>query len=614
MRLDGTKFSCLAVCTGLAACCAVIYGQTLSHGFLSYDDGLYVFENARVKAGLNWGNILWAFTTQSANYVHPLTWMSHMLDCDLYGLRPWGPHLTNLLFHTADTVLLFLVLARMTRRLWPSALVAALFAVHPLHVESVAWIAERKGLLSTLFWVAALGAYAWYGRRPNPARYLAVAFLFLLGLMSKPMVVTLPFVLLLLDWWPLDRIDRADSSGVLVRRTTLLAVEKLPLFLLSAFFCATTFVMQAHGRNLSFGEKIPFVGRCANAVVVYVVYLLKTVWPSGLAVYYPHPLERPLWQVAGAALVLAAITLLCIYHVRRRPYLAVGWFWYLGTLLPVIQLVQIGTFSHADRYTYIPLIGIFVMVAWSLDELRSAGRRHSQAVTAAAALAVAVLGLVAYRQTGFWKDDLALFGHDLAVTGDNSVAHDNIGAALVDQGKPKEAVEQYRLALKGNPDDAEALYNMGVVMELLNRPLEAESWYWQTLRSKPGHAKAHNNLAGILLQSRKFDEALAHYQEAVELAPDFLDARNNLGNLLATQGRLDEAVQQYARALELDPAQTSVRLNLARILVHQGRRDEALQHLKYVLRREPGNKNVQKMITQMDTVQTDSSAAAVPAQ
>ena len=251
MKLDRAKLSCFAVCAGLAACCAAIYGQTLSHGFLSYDDGLYVFENARVKAGLNWGSILWAFTTQSANYVHPLTWMSHMLDCDLYGLHPWGHHLSNLLFHTADSILLFLVFARMTRRLWPSALVAALFAVHPLHVETVAWIAERKGLLSTLFWVATLGAYAWYARRPGPARYLAVALLFLLGLMAKPMLVTLPFALLLLDWWPLDRIDRADPPGVLVRRTALLAVEKLPLFILSAFFCATTFVMQASGKNLN---------------------------------------------------------------------------------------------------------------------------------------------------------------------------------------------------------------------------------------------------------------------------------------------------------------------------------------------------------------------------
>ncbi len=598
MRLGIANLRCVAICAGLAACCATIYGQTLSHGFSSYDDGLYVFENAHVQAGLHWNGVRWAFTTPMANYMHPLTWMSHMLDCQLFGLQPWGHHLTNLVIHALNAVLLFLVLTRMTGRRWPSALVAVLFAVHPLNVESVAWIAERKGVLVMMFWTAALGGYAWYGRRPNPARYLAVAVLFLLGLLSKPMAVTLPFVLLLLDYWPLDRIDRSTPPRVMARATLRLAAEKIPLFLLTALFCVTTFVMQSRGNNLAFGEKISFTARCANALVVYVIYLLKTLCPWGLAVYYPHPLARPAWQVAGAAAILAAITLLCLRQARRRPYLIIGWFWYLGTLVPVIELVQIGSFSHADRYAYIPLVGIFVMVAWGLDELGSRGPARAGVVTAAAALAVAALGLIAFRQTAYWKDDLTLFSHDLAVAGDNAVAHDNIGAALVDRGKPKEAADQFNMALKANPQDAEALYNLGVILESLNRPAEAESRYRQALQRKPAHPKAHNNLGSLLVQSRSFDEAMAHFRAAVEMAPDLVDAHNNMGNLLAVQGKLNEAIREYGRALELDPGQISVRLNLANPLIRLGRPDEALHHLEKVLQLEPGNKIAEQMTTQ----------------
>jgi Tfp pilus assembly protein PilF len=603
----------MLVCAGLAACCAVIYGQTLRHGFLSYDDGLYVFENLHVQAGLTWNSVCWAFTTSMANYVHPLTWMSHMLDCELYGLLPWGHHLTSLVIHAINAMLLFLVLVRMTGRHWPSAFAAALFAVHPLHVETVAWIAERKGLLSMLFWTAAMGGYAWHARRPNPVRYLSVAVLFLLGLLSKPSTVTLPFVLLLLDFWPLERMDRMASIRAMARRTVWLAVEKIPLFVLTALICTTTFVMQWRGNNLVFGERIPFTARCANALVVYVVYLVKTVCPWDLAVYYPHPLVRPAGHVAGAVVMLAAVTLLCLCQFRRRPYLIVGWLWYLGTLVPVIQLVQIGTFSHADRYTYIPLIGIFVMVAWSLDEVRSVSRTRSVAVTAAAVIAVAALGAMAFRQTAYWKDDPTLFGHDLAVAGENPVAHDDIGTALMDLKKPVEAAEQFKLALKADPHNAEALYNLGVVMEALNRPAEAESWYRQTLQWKPSYPKAHNNLGGLLVQSRRFDEAMGHFRAAIASDPDLVDAHNNLGSLLALQGKLDEAMQEYGKALELDPGQISVRLNLASILAHLGRPEEALQQLGKVLQREPGNKLAQQMAAQVEAARANRTGTGAKA-
>lgn len=599
----------LLVCAGLAACCAAIYGQTLRHGFLSYDDGLYVFENPHVQAGLVWKNVHWAFITPLANYVHPVTWMSHMLDCELFGLQPWGHHLTNLVLHTLNAILIFMVFARITCKIWPSALVAALFAVHPLHVETVAWIAERKGLLGMLFWTAAAGAYVWHRRRPGAVRYLIVAVLFLLGLMSKPVVVTLPFVLLLLDFWPLERTDRTVPVRAMTRRTVRLAMEKTPLLLLTALFCATTLFMQWQGNNLAFGQRIPFGARCTNALVVYVIYLVKIVCPWDLAVYYPHPLTRPAWQAAGAAVILAVVTLLCLCQSRRRPHLIVGWLWYLGTLVPVIQLVQIGTFSHADRYTYIPLIGVFVMAAWSLDEVRGISRAHSRIVTVAAVTAVAALGITAFRQTAHWKDDLTVFGHDLAVAGENSVARDNMGAALVDRGKPAEAAEQFKLALMTDPDDAEALYNLGVVMEALNRPIEAESWYRQALQWKPAHPKAHNNLGGLLVQSRRFDEAVSHFRAATALDPGLVDAHNNLGNLLAAQGKLDEAMQEYGRALEADPGQISVRLNLAKILAHLGQREKALQELKTALQLEPGNEVAQQMVAQLETAGADGAGA-----
>jgi len=589
----------------LAAVCAAIFGQTLWHDFVSYDDSLYVFENAHVKAGLSWANIAWAVTTQTANYVHPLTWLSHMLDCELYGLHPWGHHLTNLLLHTLGTVLLFLVLLRMTGRRWPAAFVAALFAVHPLHVESVAWIAERKGVLSMFFWVAALGGYAWYRQRPNAVRYLVMALLFLLGLMSKPMVVTLPFVLLLLDYWPLNRLDRSGSFGGMARGTVWLVVEKIPLFLLTALFCMTTFLMQAHGNNLSFGEKLPLAARCANAVVVYVLYLAKTLWPSGLAVYYPHPLARPMGQVAGAAVILALITLLCLCNVRRRPYLAVGWFWYLGTLLPVIQLVQIGTFSHADRYTYIPLVGIFIMVAWSLDEVRSRGPRCAQLVTVGAVLALAALSCAAFRQTGYWKDSQALFQRDLAVAGSNAVAHDSLGVGLVEHGNLDDARQEFELALKADPHDATGLFNMGVVMESLNQPAEAESYYRRTLYWKPGHPKAHNNLAGILARVGRLDEALTHCRKAIELAPELADPHNNMGNLMAAKGEWDEALKEYGIALKMDPAQTSVRLNLANVLIRLRRFDEARKQLDAVFEIEPKNEVGRSLMVQLEAVQAE---------
>ena len=575
------------VCLALVLACVAVYGRTLSHDFLNYDDPLYVTENTEVKAGLSWTNVGWAFTTDRAMYMHPLTWISHMIDCELYGLRPWGHHLTNLVLHAACSALLFLVLARMTRRLWPSALVAALFAIHPLHVESVAWVSERKDMLSMLFWTGAIGAYAGYRRRPGALRYLAVMFLFLLALLSKPMVVTLPFALLLLDYWPLDRVDRTATFGAMARKTAWLAVEKAPLFLMTALFCAVTFMMQLRSNNLAFGETVPMAARCANAAVVYVIYLAKTLWPAGLAAYYPHPITRPLWQVAGAAVILAFITLFCLRQARRRPYLIVGWFWYLGTLVPVIELVQAGTFSHADRYTYIPLIGVFIMMAWGGADLAAAWRVPRRAVAVASCAALAALAVCAAVQTGHWRNGETLFRHAIDSGNESSAAYNNLGVLALKQGRYDEAREYLTKALGLKADHVDALGNLGKLALDQGRYDEAKTDLTKALALKPDHVNVLNNLGMLATNELRFDEARAYLTKALELKPDHVDALNNMGRLLLELGRFDEAKPYLTKALALKPDHASALNNLGWCCMNQGQYDEAERCYRKALEIDP---------------------------
>ncbi len=575
------------ICAGLVLCCVAIYGQTLTHDFVNYDDGLYVTDNPHVLAGLSWANVGWAFTTERAMYVHPLTWMSHMLDCDIYGLRPWGHHLTSLIFHALSSVLLFLVLARMTGRTWPAALASALFAVHPLHVESVAWVAERKDVLSMLFWTAGIGAYAWHRSRPSLRRYLATAVLFLLGFMSKPMVVTFPCVLLLLDYWPLGQVDLAAPGGVMAKRMARLAVEKIPLFLLTAAMCAVTMIMQMRGKNLAFGAKVPFAGRCANAVVVYVLYLVKTVWPSGLAVYYPHPLARPAWQVAAAAVVLVAVTLLCLRQMRRRPYLIVGWLWYLGTLVPVIELVQAGSFSHADRYTYIPLIGIFIMAAWGLDELRQSRRVPGAVMACAVTAMLAGYVLAAANQTACWKSSETLFRHALDVTADSALARNNLGVALYGRGNQEAAAEQYNRALLIDPAYTRSIDNLGVMLFDGRKYEEAMQKHMEVLAIDPRFMPAHLNLASSLLKLARYDEARAHYEKALEIDPESEHALCGLGEYWLALGNPGKALDSFETVLKTNPRSREGNMALVEMLAALGKADDASEYYAKVLRNNP---------------------------
>ncbi len=513
------------VCAAIILACAAIYGQTLWHGFVNYDDNLYVTENPQVQGGLHLKSIGWAFVTEKAFYFHPLTWMSHMLDCSLYGMNAGGHHFTNLFFHALASVLLFLALRFLTGAFWPSAAVAMLFAVHPLHVESVAWIAERKDVLSAVFWMLALGAYGLYVRRPGPVRYAAIAAAFILGLMSKPMVVTLPFVLLLLDYWPLDRVDRSASWGTMVRRMGWLALEKTPLFLITAVSCVSTVIMQIRGNNLEASEKFPILARCANALVVYVLYLVKSVWPSGLAVFYPHPISRPMWQVAGAALVLAAITLFCLREIRRRPYLIVGWLWYLGVLLPVIELVQAGKFSHADRYTYLPSIGVFIMAAWGAADLAAAWRVPKRAVAAVSCAALAALAVCAGFQTAHWRDSGTLFRHALDVGQVSTNALNNLGGFTMNQRRYEEAKTYLKRALEKDPKFLSAL----------------------------------NNLGACLMYQKDYAGAEAPLRKALEVDPNDYAATKNLGSTLSKLGRQEEASRYLQKAQELEAARKAKR-------------------------------------------------------
>jgi len=432
--------------------------RVLGGEFLRYDDDVYITLNPFVKAGLSRVGLIWAFATgYNANW-HPLTWVSHMLDVEVFGMNAGGHHLTNLILHLANTMLLFLVLRRMTGFVWRSAFVAALFGVHPLHVESVAWIAERKDVLSTLFWLLTIWAYARYAENPTWTRYLPVVLFFGLGLMAKPMLVTLPFVLLLLDYWPLNRLSFGGKGERTVPVYDLF-LEKVPLFAMTALSCLITFRAQQMGGAVGLLEKLPFAVRAGNALVAYTTYIGKMFWPKNLAVFYPHPgADLPVWQAVVAGLALVSITILVIRAGKPRPYLSVGWLWYLGTLVPVIGLVQVGAQAMADRYTYVPMIGLFIMLAWGLPGL--GGKRLAVPAT----LVVCALIAVTWRQVGYWRDSISLFRHAISVTEKNAVMHANLGLALRDRGRTDEAIREYREAIRIDPEFAQAHNNLAVAL------------------------------------------------------------------------------------------------------------------------------------------------------
>jgi Flp pilus assembly protein TadD len=551
----------------LAFATLVAYGPVLRNDFVVYDDRTYVLENPHVQAGLSGAGFVWAWTATRASNWHPLTWLSHMLDQELYGSDARGHHATSLALHLASTLLLFGCLERATGAVGRSAFAAALFGVHPLHVESVAWVAERKDVLSTLLMLLTLMAYARYARRPGVGRYLAVAGLFALGLAAKPMLVTLPFLMLLLDRWPLGRWSDRTARELLL--------EKVPLVVLALASCAVTVAAQRAGGALGSMDRFPLDVRIGNAILSYVAYLRLMVWPSGLAVFYPHPRAVPLLPVVGSAALLAGVSVWVFRSRARHPYLLVSWLWYLVALLPVIGLVQVGEQALADRYTYVPLIGIFVMLAWGVPDAVRAVRGRSVALTVAAVVVVLALVPLARAQVARWRDSRTLFEHALSVTSGNRVAHNNLGLVLEESGHPEEAIAQFEAALALRADDAAVLNNLGNALADLDRHAAAVERFERAIALQPGHAKAHFNLAASLVRLGRAAEALRHYREAVRLEPDDPRMRNNLGIALAREGDAESAIEQFEAAIRLQPGNGRAHANLAGALVLVGRRAEA---------------------------------------
>ena len=516
--------ACLYIC--LFALTWVVFGQTLRYDFVNYDDPRYVYQNTRITRGINFANVAWAFSHIHAENWHPLTTITHMLDCQLHGLNAGWHHFTNVLLHCLAVVLLFAALERMTGALWRSAFVSAVFAVHPLHVESVAWIAERKDVLSAFFFMLILLAYLHYTRAPSIGRYLTVALGVALGLMSKPMLVTLPFVLLLLDYWPLGRFETHRSNTG--RRLLQLVLEKIPLIALSAVSSIVTFLAQRGA--IGWTEKLPVPARISNALVAYVIYIRQMFWPTGLAVFYPHPENRlPVWEISLAFIVLVGITAAAFIFRKKAPYLMTGWLWYLGMLVPVIGLVQVGWQGHADRYTYLPQIGLYIAVTWAVTDLTRSWRFQRMALGIAALIIVGALSWRGWLQTSYWRDSETLFAHTLAVTSNNDVALNNLGIILLEKGQVDDAISKLQAAIDLRPENA----------------------------------PAHDNLAKALLKKGRVAEAMVHYRKLLEIEPENVEARNTLGTALIQHGHVKEAIDQWQDVLAIEPDNGNAASNLA---------------------------------------------------
>jgi Flp pilus assembly protein TadD len=535
----------------LAAAVIAVYGRTLGAGFITADDGIYVTANPTVQAGLTGPGIAWAFGFRDGNWI-PLTWLSLMLDASISGAAPRMFHLTNLLLHLVGTLILFLALTRMTGCAGRSGFVALLFAVHPLHVQSVAWVAERKDVLSGVFFMLTLLAWHAYVRRPVPHRYAAVLAAFALGLMAKSMLVTLPIVLLLLDLWPLRR--QVSPRALLV--------DKLPLFAMSGAVGLVTVAAQRAGGAMSSVAAIPVSARIGNAIVSYAAYLAAMVWPSQLSFFYPHPgTALPPWQVLGGGVLLIAITLLARQTIRARPYIAIGWAWYLIMLVPVIGLVQVGIQAHADRYTYLPLIGPFIAITWAFCELV----KHRTAVMATAACVALVLIATSYVEAGYWRDSITLYTRALAVTKRNAVAHDALGLALLEKGDLDGAIAHTREALRLEPGHPEAPNHLATALTKRGETAEAINVYRAALAIRPNDATLHSNYGTVLAEQGQLDAAAAEFAAAIRLAPGSSDGHFNMGILLARQERFADAAVELRRALELSPFDPQIREALAQV-------------------------------------------------
>jgi protein O-mannosyl-transferase len=571
-----------ALCMFVFVVIVSVFYPVTGDKFINYDDNDYVTHNPHVQGGLTWPQLLWAFRNTDTGNWHPLTWISHMVDCQIYGSNAWGHHLTSVLIHAANAVLLLLVLNSLTGLLWRSVVAALLFGLHPLRVESVAWIAERKDVLSALFWLLALWAYAGYARNQSnqPGRaavnYWIALLAFALGLMSKPMVITLPLALLLIDYWPLGRMTRDNAIRLLT--------EKVPFFVLAAIGTVIAFVAQK-----SQGAVIEYLTpghRLATAILAYSRYLGKYLWPVNLAILYPHPAGGwPAVEVISAAALFLGLSAIAIRTRLTRPWFAVGWFWYIVTLLPVVGLVQIGSQSLADRYSYIPGIGLVIILVWGISELTTSLPARLALLAACATGAVVVCAALTEHQIGYWKDSGTVFRHAIDVTGNSYVARKVLGDFYSSQNRPGEAVALYREAIEMCPHYEGARLNLGAVLSQTGETTNAIAEFKESIHLAPKDASAYNDL-GAVLGAGHLDESIALFKQAAELDPNYYDAHDNLARALVSQGRLEEAIAQFEITANLRPGvQTHFQLALA--LEKAGRTNEAIDQLNEALRQRP---------------------------
>jgi Tfp pilus assembly protein PilF len=581
----------VVLCLLIIVATLALYNPVNSHPFVNYDDDRYVTGNPHIRAGLSWDTITWAFTTTEQANWHPLTWISHALDYQLFHLNAAGHHFTSLLIHALGGVLLFLLLVRGTGRVGASLFVAALFALHPINVESVAWVAERKNVLSTFFFFLTIGAYGWYALKTNWRRYLAVAAWFALGLMSKPMVITLPCVLMLLDYWPLARIEGSTPAAMRVPQMPLprLMLEKLPLLALSAASAVITMRAQKAGGAVRSTLQFSLGVRLENAIVAYATYLWKMLWPARLAPLYPHPGDSlPAWQVVVSALALLAITGI-VLKLRSKRYLLMGWLWFLGTLVPVIGMVQVGDAAMADRYAYIPLIGIFVMITFGLADLAEARKLSLTSRVIPAACILVALGFVTHRQLSYWSSSYELWAHTLAVTDNNFIAHDNLGGALLLMGRADEAHSHFQAAAEINPRDPMSRSNLGAYLQEHNQLREAVEQYQTTIRLTTDAgllASTYANLGGAYRDLGEDAKAQESYDQAIRLNSNQFNAYFGLGRLLEQQGKLSAAITNYNHSLQLHPTdQGYLRLGHSLEMAHL--RPEALAAYREALKINP---------------------------
>ena len=576
-----------------------IYSRTGDHDFINYDDPAYIIDNPHVYTGLNIKNISWASTSIHASNWHPVTWLSHMLDIELFGLDPKGSHLVNVVFHLLNTLLLYFLFFGTTKSHWKSFFVSALFALHPLHVESVAWVAERKDVLSAFFFFVTLILYNRYVKRPVLRRYLLTLFAFALGLMSKPMLVTLPFVLLLMDYWPLQRISLfkpiVDAQNVAPEEKEKsplkkLILEKLPFLSLSISSCVITSYAQWKGGTVAKISGVPLLFRFVNALVAYVGYIIKMIWPYNLSVIYPLPDTITLVQGLGSGLFLAAITYLSLSLARKYPYLIVGWLWYVGMLVPVIGLAQVGNQSMADRYTYLPLVGLFIMIAWGIPAIVPENRYRDTALSIVASMMLLASSVLTWAQLGYWKNSVSLFKHATEAVDGNYLAYNLLGNTFTHSGMLDEAVSSFTETLRIFPNDEDALTGMGIVSAKQGNIERAGRYFRKALYVNPGSAEAHSNLGFALMQQGENMEGIPHLLEALILGPNSpnnAEIHFNLGTAFSSQGNLDKCIYHFTKAIQLKPDFVEAHYNLGVALAKQGKWDQAIAGFSMALRLKP---------------------------